>query len=129
MPFITRAREFLNNPNISSPRLNEMFETVSFLLQQTTPINTDRIVQHLTSRGYSLSPTQWQQEVLDPLRDHGIFIGSSYRGIFIPRNEAEAQEACMFYVRRIRAERRHLNIFADLIRGVGWEPGDLEIDE
>lgn len=128
MPFVARAREFLNNPDISSLRLNEMLETVSFLLQQTTPINTDRIVQHLTSRGYGINPTQWQQEVLDPLRDRGIFIGSSNRGIFIPRSEAEAQEACGFYVRRIRAERRHLNIFADLIRDVGWDPGDLEID-
>lgn len=135
MPFVARAREFLNNPqqflnnaNIETHRQNEMIETVSFLLQQAAPVNLNTIVEHLTNQGHRISPTQWQQEVLDPLRDSRVFIGSSNRGYFIPTSREQAIEAYRFYVKRIISESQRLGILADLIRTGRWDLPNIQID-
>ena len=138
MPFVARAREFLRNPqqfldnaHIQTHRQNEMIATVSFLLQQAQPINKETILRHLNTtvnRGSRISDTQWQQEVLDPLRDAGVFIGSSNRGYFIPPGRDLAIEAYKFYVKRIIAESQRLGILADLIRRGGWDLPNISID-
>ncbi len=91
-------------------------------------INTDRIVDHLTSRHYVINREQWEQEVLGPLRDSGIFIGSSNRGIFIVRNREHAIETYRFYAKRIIAESQRLGILANLIRTAGWDLPNIQID-
>jgi len=137
MPFRARAREFLDNPqqvlngaNIPTNRLTEMRATVEFLLQHTQPINKDTILRHLNAtvnRTHRISDTQWQQEVLDPLRDARVFIGSSNRGYFIPTDQAQAIEAYRFYVKRIISESQRLGILADLIRRGGWGLPNINI--
>ncbi|MFA5063735.1 MAG: hypothetical protein WC578_06695 [Candidatus Omnitrophota bacterium] len=135
MPFVARTREFLSNPqqflnnaNISTRRQDEMIATINFLLQQAGSVNLDRIVEHLISQGHAIGPTQWQQEVLDPLRDSGVFIGSSNRGYFIPRDRDQAIDAYRFYVKRIIAESQRSGILADLIRRGGWGLPNIQID-
>lgn len=128
MSFVARAQQFVSNPNISSSRQNEMVETVRFLLQQSTPINTDRIVAHLTNRHYTINREQWEQEVLGPLRDFGIFIGSSNRGIFIVRSREDAIDTYRFYAKRIIAESERLGILANLIRVAGWNLPNIQIE-
>lgn len=132
MLFITQARSFVSNPNQSLPRWQEMRETLDYLLRNNhighrNAVSTDIIVQHLNDSNFHINREQWEQEVLGPLRDRRIFIGSSRRGIFIIDDRSDAVEVYRLYATRILAESERLGILSDLIRQANWSSPQINI--
>ena len=127
MPFITAANNFITNPDQSCHRWREMQETLRFLLAQQIAVSSETVVNQLNGMGFHMVVTSWQQEVLTPLRDRRIFIGSSGRGVFIIRSREDAIDCYRFYAKRIIAEAEHLGILNDLIRVANWDFPQVDV--
>ncbi len=128
MPFITRARNFVDNPqpdHASHPRFPVMVETVRYLLDCAigieNAVSTNEIIDFLHGAGHDIDRETWQIEVLGYLRDNGIFIGSSgQRGMFLIRDQNDAREARNFIRNRIERERQRLSALENLMGEAGW---------
>ena len=128
MPFIARARDFVDNaaPNHRAhPRFNAMRDTVQYLLDHAigrqNAVPTDDIITHLQGRNHNMSRETWQIEVLGYLRDNEIFIGSTgSRGMFLIQDEADAREVRDFIQNRINRETQRLGTLQRLIEEAGW---------
>jgi hypothetical protein len=128
MPFITRARDFVNNPQPNHhlhPRFDVMIDSVQYLLDHAIGIEnaipTDEIITFLQGREHDIDRETWQIEVLGYLRVNRIFIGSTgRRGMFLIRDETDAREAWNFIHNRIDSETQRLVILQGLIEEAGW---------
>jgi hypothetical protein len=106
-----------------------MIETVDFLLKNAigieNAISTDSIIRHLTTKGYEIKKEDWQINVLGPLRDNGIFIGSKRggrtAGMYIIANKQDALQTHASIYDRITVERQRLFKLEDLMDELHWE--------
>ncbi|MFW6121658.1 MAG: hypothetical protein ACOC80_12295 [Petrotogales bacterium] len=130
MPFVDKAKDFLINPPSSlagNKYINEMKETVDYLLNNGLGISnakpTDNIITHLNGLGYAIHREEWQINVLGPLRDNGIFIGSKRGpkgGMFIPETEDDAKIIQEQILDRILVETDRLKLFREIASEGGW---------
>lgn len=129
MPRKTIYHEFLSNPPASltrHPHFDEMRETVAFMLKHglglANAVPTREILEHLQGLDFDISTTTWQIQVLGPLREAGVFIGSARGkvGMFLLDSRADATAARSAQQQRIAVEQRRLNKLTRLIRDQGW---------
>jgi hypothetical protein len=127
MPFITRARNFLANPGPLKTHsyYTVMKDTVEYLLNNAVGIgnavSTDDIIAYLRTLGHRIYREEWQINVLGPLRDHGIFIGSKVgTGIFIIKTNDDARDVVASMEHRINVENRRLKILRQVAAQGGW---------
>lgn len=113
MNFVEHARRFLKNPPdelAKSPYLAHMRATVKFLLGngvgKESGIPTDTIIKHLAESGLPIGREEWQQSVLGPLRDSGVWIGTvmDKHGMFIIDTKEEGEEVQAAFRRRYEKE-------------------------
>lgn len=131
MSFIEIAQQFLVNPgNLKKhKKLVLMQETVKFLLENAVgadhAISTDNIIRHLNSKGYKIKKEDWQINVLGPLRDNGIFIGSRRgghkSGMYIIANKQDALQTHGSIYDRVFIERQRLLKLEKLMDELKWE--------
>jgi len=128
MPFVTRAKQFLENPGVlaTHKKLPEMKETVRYMLENAVglgnAVSTKQIVEHLKRKGCRLeNERDWQINVLGPLRRDGIFIASKRAtGMFIIKDQSDAQVAISQIIKRIDEETKRLQILKKMVTDVGW---------
>ena len=127
MPFVKKAKRFLKYPGklASNKYLRHMKATIKFLLNDhigyQNRVAIDKIIDYLERKRLDINMSQWQIEVLGPLRDNGIYIGSvPSKGMFIISNEEDAQRVVRAIERRIKKETKRCKILKKIIRNVGW---------
>lgn len=127
MTFVTIAQNFLNNPGSlkSHPYYSAMRDTVEYLLSNAVGIrnavSTDNIIAYLRRRGHRIYREEWQINVLGPLRDNGIFIGSKVgTGMFIIETIDDAREVVASIEHRINVEQSRLKILREIAHQSGW---------
>jgi hypothetical protein len=106
-----------------------MVETVKFLLENAVgidrAISTSKIISHLASKGYKIKKEDWQINVLGPLRDNGIFIGSKRggrnAGMYMIASKQDALITHASIYDRVTIERRRLFKLEDLMDELNWE--------
>jgi hypothetical protein len=103
-----------------------MDETVRYLLDNAigmeNAVSTNTIVEYLNNQRYEITREEWQINVIGPLRQNGIFIGSlrGRRGMFIINSDEEARTVYDSYSRRIQVETARLAILRRLMDEAGW---------
>lgn len=127
MPFVIKARNFLTNPGIlgTHPYYSIMRDTVEYMLNNAVGISnvvsTDRIIDHLRSKGHTIYREKWQINVLGPLRDNGVFIASKPGvGMFIIKTINDATKAVASMEHRIDVETKRLQILRKIAAQGGW---------
>jgi hypothetical protein len=127
MPFLSKARNFLTSPGTLSTHqyYQVMRDTVEYLLNKavgmSNAISTDRIIDHLRSKGHKIYREEWQINVLGPLRDNGVFIASKPAvGMFIIKTINDAREVVASMEHRIDVETRRLQILRQIASQGGW---------
>lgn len=131
MSFIDNARVFLTDQGRlrNNKKCNVMVETVRFLLDNAigieNAVSTNNIIKHLESQGFRIKKEDWQINVLGPLRDHGIFIGSKRggraAGMYIIATKEDALQTHAAIYDRIHIERKRLFKLEDLMDEMHWE--------
>jgi len=131
MSFIQNAKDFVENPGdlTSHKKIGLMKETVKFLLKNAVgvdhAISTDRIIKHLNTAGYKIKKEDWQINILGPLRDNGIFIGSKRggrkAGMYIIANKEDALQTHGSIYDRVFVERQRLLKLEKLMDEMHWE--------
>jgi hypothetical protein len=125
MPFITRARNFLQNPDsiVTTPRKRQiMVDTVQFLFDKNAigygnAISTDLIVEYLQDLDHKIERGPWETDILGPLRDNGVWLGSktgSDGGIFLIKNQADVDIVKETYGKKAVTMIRRYRILEDL---------------
>jgi hypothetical protein len=102
-----------------------MRDTVEYLLSNAVGIrnavSTDNIIAYLRRRGHRIYREEWQINVLGPLRDNGIFIGSKVgTGMFIIETIDDAREVVASIEHRINVEQSRLKILREIAHQSGW---------
>ena len=103
--------------------------TVRFLLDNAVgldnAISTTKIISHLNSKGYKIKREDWQINILGPLRDNGIFIGSKRggrnAGMYIIASKEDAIITHASIYDRVLIERKRQFKLEDLMDELGWE--------
>lgn len=129
MPFIARANAFLEDAGdlAKNKRLPIMQETVRYMLKNAVGIDnaksTEKIVEHLQEKGLPMINTRdWQINILGPLRENGIFIGSKRaKGMFLIKDENDAKVAISQIQSRIDKQNYRLSILKDMCRKAGFK--------
>jgi hypothetical protein len=129
MPFVKAAKDFLTNPGalVSHGNLRIMQDTVRFLLDnrhigRQKSVATDTIIKHLQSQKHNIHRERWQTDVLGPMKENGIFIGSIIGlGIFIIKDEDDARSVHRSHLRRIQVETRRMKELERLAKQHGWK--------
>ncbi len=127
-PFVDRASAFLKDAGDLSKnkRLPAMQETVRYMLKNAVGIDhaksTEKIVEHLQEKGYSvINVRDWQINILGPLRENGIFIGSKRaKGMFIIKDGNDAKIAIEQIQTRIDKQSYRMNILKEMCRKAGF---------
>lgn len=112
MPFESRARRFLKDQGKLSkpkPRCELMVATIQFLLDNNAIghknlIRTDDIVEHIQKIKPKLTRGQWETDILGPLRDNEIWLGSKPGGdggIFIIKDKDDLAIVKATYCKKV----------------------------
>ncbi|MCM1566267.1 MAG: hypothetical protein NC238_10025 [Dehalobacter sp.] len=129
-PFVATAQTFLEVQGLlSDHRYKEhMVETIRFLLQNAVgasyAVSTDEIIRHLEKMNLPVKRYTWEVEVLGPLRENGIFIGSKMGGrggIFIISSKEDAKITYDSYMRRVSTETQRSHYLKELCEKVNWD--------
>jgi hypothetical protein len=121
--------EFLKNPTVALKgrrHYDEMRETLAFMISRGrgrgNSVPTREIVEHLQALDYDISTTTWQIEVLGPLRDAGVYIGSERgkTGMFLIASKADADATRAAQLQRLNVEKGRLKVLEDLMLQHGW---------
>lgn len=127
MSFMEDVENFLQNPgkHASHPRFGEMKETIEFMKNNAkgfkNTISTDKIVEHLNSKGYDISKEDWQINIKGYLWDEGIFIGSIIpKGMFLIESMEDVVEACNSMENRIEKENERIRRLKDRANELGY---------
>lgn len=127
MSFVDQANLFIKDPgNLKSSKyVFAMVDTVDYLLEHGTglanAVPTDTIIQYLNSKGHKIRKPEWQINVLGPLRDNSIFIGSKIgTGIFIINSINDANEVRTSMRNRIVTHKKRLDVLENLMKLEGW---------
>lgn len=121
--------DFLKNPPTelkAKPRYDEMRETIAFMIHKgrgrANSVSTREIVDHLRSLDYDISIQGWQVNVLGPLRDAGVYIGSERgkTGMFLIADKADADATKAAQEQRIGVEKSRLSVLEKIMRQNGW---------
>ena len=129
MPGSSVYREFLAHPPAAlahHKRIDEMRETIAYMLKHGVGLDhaipTREIVGHLQSLDFDVSVNTWQIQVLGPLREAGVYIGSvrGKVGMFLISNRSDAEAARKAQQQRIDVERRRLAKLERLMQERGW---------
>jgi hypothetical protein len=128
MPFITAAKDFLEDPGelAGDKNLDIMYDTVSYMLGNAIGLenakSTDTIVKVLNQKGHDFNRHYWEINVLGKLRDEGIFIASNKtKGMYILSSEEEAEKFYYQYSARVAKERYRLEFLRTIIDCARWE--------
>lgn len=128
MPFVTAAREFLEDPGeLSEDRnLEIMNATVTYFLGNAVGLenakNTDVIVEFLHTQGYDLNRHAWEIDVLGKLREEGVFIASHRsKGMYLINTREEAERFYLQYANRAAKQNQRLTYLRALIDSGRWE--------
>jgi hypothetical protein len=128
MPFVTAARQFLEDPGelASDANLDIMNDSVSYLLANAVGLDnakaTDDIIAFINSQGYDINRPSWQINVLGKLREEGVFIASDrIKGIYLINSKDEAERFYLQYGRRIAKQKFRLDTLRLLIDSATWE--------
>jgi hypothetical protein len=128
MPFISAAREFLEDPGelAEDKNLDVMNDTISFLLGSAigleNAVPTDTIIEFLNTQGHDINRHQWEILVLGKLREEGIFIAShKSKGMFIINTKDEAERFYFQYAKRVAKQKARLDFLRDLIDYGHWQ--------
>lgn len=102
-----------------------MRDTVQYLSNNAVDlrnaVSTDNIIAHLRGLGHNIYREEWQINVLGPLRENEIFIGSKVgKGIFIIQTIDDAREVVASMEHRINVETRRLQILRQIATQGGW---------
>jgi hypothetical protein len=124
--FIEDIDNFLQNPgsHASNPRFEEMKETLVFLKEHAVGINnliaTDKVIEHLNSKGYDIGKEAWQISVKGYLWENGIFIGSVIpKGIFLIDSEQDIRETITSMKSRVEKENERIRKLKDKAENIG----------
>jgi hypothetical protein len=127
MPFVTAAREFLEDPGELSDNkyLDVMYDTVSYLLSNAIGLEnakpTDKIIEVLNANGHDINRHQWEILVLGKLREEGVFIASNKtKGMYLINSIDEAERFYFQYAKRIARQKARLEFLRDLIDHGRW---------
>lgn len=128
MPFLTAARQFLEDPGelASDPNLDIMNDSVAYLTANAVGLenakSTDDVIAFLNAHGHAINRHQWQINVLGKLREEGIFIASDrVKGLYIIDTREEAERFYIQYGRRIAKQTFRLGMLRLLIDTAHWE--------
>ena len=112
-PCVKKAKNFIS----SNHNQDGKWHTINFLLQNNycgiyNRVNMNVILQHLSSKGISISREEFQQTILGELKRDGIVAtlvySGSQGGVFIPCSENEIKEVADQVLRRIDSEVKNL---------------------
>jgi hypothetical protein len=127
MPFVTAARQFLEDPGELSgdTNLDMMNDTVAYMLSNAVGLKnakgTDDIIEMLNAQGYDINRHQWEINVLGKLREEGVFIASDrVKGMYLISSQEEAERFYLQYGRRIAKQQFRLNNLRLLIDTAVW---------
>jgi hypothetical protein len=121
--------DFLKNPPAALKgrrHYDEMRETIAFMISRgrgrANSVPTREIVEHLQALDYDISTTTWQIDVLGPLRDAGVYIGSERgkRGMFLIASKADADATRAAQLQRLDVEKGRLRVLEDMMHQHGW---------
>lgn len=128
MPFVTIAREFLEDPGelANDKNLDIMYDTVSYLLGNAIGLenakSTDTIIQVLNENGHDINRHQWEISVLGKLREEGVFIAShKSKGMYVINSKEEAENFYIQYLKRVSKQKSRLEFLRDLIDNNHWD--------
>jgi hypothetical protein len=120
---------FLQNPPLvlkNHKHYDEMRETLAFMIHRgrgrAHSVSTREIVEHLQSLDYDISATTWQIQILGPLRDAGVYIGSARgkTGMFLIADQSDAVVTRAAQLQRLTTEQARLAVLEKMIRQNGW---------
>lgn len=127
MPFVQRARDFLENQGslTDHKNVNYMVETVRFLINNAVGLenakSTEKILQYLKKSGLEINRSRWEIDILGELRDNGVFIGSHRtKGMYIINSENEAKKVYLGYKKRIFKEIERMEFLRAIMLNAGW---------
>lgn len=128
MPFVERAQQFIvDQGDLKNDKYcNEMVSTIEYMLKNAVgvgnAISTDKIIEYLRDDcGYVIHREGWQINVLGPLRDAGIYIGShKTKGMFLISDINDAKIVRESIVRRLNKEKDRLEVLERACYDVGW---------
>jgi hypothetical protein len=130
MSFMSRAELFLTNQGSLSgdPNVDIMIDTVKYLLDNAIGYqnrkSTKVIYRELKIKYKRMKNKEyWQNNVLNKLRDVGIFIGSKIGGgggIFLIETKEDAEIVQGSYKHRIGKEQSHLDELERQMKEANW---------
>lgn len=111
-PFVKAARLYCAKANKTAEETRRA-AALGILLEQAigyeSAITNQRTVDLLNQSGTPIRDVQQlQQTIWAPLRDEGIFVAWSNRGIYLPNSKADYERAILHYEKRISSEMRHV---------------------
>ena len=124
MSFVSRAQDFLKDQGDlkKHPKHEIMMATIQFLFDEDAIgrqnlVSTNSIIEHLNAIGHKIERGPWETDVLGPLRDSEIWLGSKpggTGGIFIIKDKNDFEVVKKGYSKKYQTMMRRYQILERL---------------